>query len=311
MEMVDTMADGLVIKAPAKINLTLDVLGKRADGYHELLSIMQLVSLYDEITISILEQRSTRATDDHIRISTNLRYLPTDKRNLAYIAAQRFFECAGITPPLMQIDIRKRIPVAAGLAGGSTDAAAVLRGLAKLYPGKVARKQLVQIAATLGADVPFCLLGGIALAQGIGDVLTPLPDLPRCTFVIAKPDVNLSTKWVFQNYSIIGTGNRPDTNGAIQAIQARDIRRLAKCMGNVLESVSVEKHPVIREIKSCLLQTNALSSLMSGSGPSVFGVFKNNWDASKGQQFLRELGFRSFLAHPLRAFDDGVSAPNE
>ena len=283
------------LQANAKINLTLDVLRKRGDGYHELKMIMQTVSLFDNISI--------RKTDGNIRLKTNLRYLPTDKRNIAYGAAELFLEKAGIKSGL-DINIKKTIPVAAGLAGGSTDAATVLVGLNRLFGKFFTEKELLEMGGMLGSDVPFCIRGGCALCEGRGEVLTPMPDLPTTAFLIVKPPVRVSTAAVYGALQADKITERPDTDGMIAAISRGDREAVAVRMFNVLETVTAKEHPEIELIKREMIELGAVGSVMSGSGPTVIGLFTDVKAANDACSMMRKNRRETFVASTLPANTD-------
>ena len=283
------------LQANAKINLTLDVLRKREDGYHELKMIMQTVSLFDNISI--------QKTAENLRLKTNLRYLPTDKRNIAYAAAELFLEKSGIKSGL-DINIKKTIPVAAGLAGGSTDAATVLVGLNRLFDKVFSEKELLEMGAMLGSDVPFCIKGGCALCEGRGEILTPLPNLPTTTFLIIKPPVRVSTAAVYGNLRADKIAERPDTQGAIDAIGRGDSEAVAVRMFNVLETVTAKEHPEIELIKREMIENGAIGSVMSGSGPTVIGLFTDENLANQAKIAMRKPRREIFVAHTLPANAD-------
>lgn len=253
----------MIIKSPAKINLSLDVTGKRSNGYHDVEMIMQSVSLCDEIYI---------AKADKIEVSTNLPYVPNDNRNIAYRAAQAFFEASGIDGGAL-IKIKKNIPVGAGLGGGSSNAASVLIALNELYGAGLSTEQFEKIGIGLGADVPFFFTGGTCLAQGLGEVLTPILPGAKGWTVIVKPLFSVGTKWVYENLALSEIRSRPGTNLLISAIKSNDIRKMAQNMENVLECVTSKRYHQIHQIKLRLMEEGALGSIMSGSGSSVFGVF--------------------------------------
>lgn len=279
----------MILQAPAKINLTLDVTGKREDGYHNVKMIMETVSLYDTINIK---------KSNKISLKCNLSYVPTDEKNIAFKAALLFFEKTGIKGGA-DIDILKRIPVAAGMAGGSTDGAAVLKGLNKIYNLPLSREELYEIASKLGADVPYCIDGRPALAEGIGDVLTPLGNMPKTYVLLVKPNISLSTKWVYSQLDVNKISVRPDTEGAISDLQSGNIYALSKKLYNVLEEVSAEKYTVIKEIKDKMLELGALGSIMSGSGPTVFGIFDDEQKAKNAKNELYSQYPFVYLAHTL------------
>ena len=256
-----------MLKAYAKINLGLDVLGKREDGYHEVRMIMQTIRLYDKLNMKKLNK-------DEIIIKTNLSYLPTNENNLVYRAIQMLKEEFNIKQGIY-VELQKHIPVAAGLAGGSSDAAAALTGMNRLFQLKLTTTDLMQRAVKLGADIPYCILGGTALSEGIGEVLTPLAPMPKAYILIAKPPINVSTKYVYENLILDERTNHPDIDGIMEAINSKDLCGVTNRLSNVLESVTIDKYPVIQEIKDTMIEFGAMNALMSGSGPTVFGVFED------------------------------------
>lgn len=266
------------LKAMAKINLGLDVVRRREDGYHDLRMIMQTVRLFDRVKMS-----ATRSTG--VRVKTNLRYLPTDKGNHAYQAAHMMMEEFGIKGGVF-IELQKHIPVAAGLAGGSSDAAAVLVGMNLLYGLGLSREELCQRGVKIGADVPYCIMRGTALAEGIGDRLTPLPHIPDCSIVLAKPDVHVSTKFVYTHLTLDEQTQHPKIDEQIEAIRAGDLEKMSSLCANVLETVTIPAHPQIASLKEAMLSQGALTSMMSGSGPSVFGIFDDKNKAEKTVDLL-------------------------
>ncbi|NLM12131.1 MAG: 4-(cytidine 5'-diphospho)-2-C-methyl-D-erythritol kinase [Epulopiscium sp.] len=267
------------LKARAKINLTLDVISKRPDGYHNVEMVMQTINLYDHITI-----RKMRAPG--IKLKTDLKWLPEDERNLAYKAAKLMVETYNIDQGIL-IELKKRIPVAAGLAGGSSDAAAVFVGLNILFNLNLSKNKLMNLGVKLGADIPYCILTGTALAQGIGEKLTKLPPMPFCYVVIAKPPISVSTAHVYRSLNVEEISFHPNTQEVIEGLQKGDLRHIARNLGNVLESVTIKEHPIIDNIKNTLVEYGALGALMSGSGPSVFGLFENHKDAQAAAKELR------------------------
>ena len=256
----------------AKINLTLDVLNKRDDGYHNVEMIMQTVSLYDMVLVD--------KTASDISISTNLRFLPNNNKNIAYKAADEFFRYTGLNAGC-KIMIHKNIPVAAGLAGGSGNAAAVLCSLDKLYNTGLSTKELEEIGVKLGADVPYCINGGTMLATGIGNVLTPLPKMPQCTILIVKPPISVSTGTIYEAIDNYEINNRPDNKSMIEALKCGNISSIAEKLSNVMGTVTEEIHPIIRGIRKKMMLNGALGSVMSGSGPTVFGIFPDYETAKK------------------------------
>ena len=275
------MIKHLGLKAYGKINLGLDVVRKREDGYHEVRMIMQTVRVYDNIDL-------TRSPQPGIHLSTNLYYLPDNENNLGYKAARLLMEEFGITEGL-EIKIRKFIPVAAGMAGGSTDAAAVLFGINKMFSLGLSTEELMKRGVKLGADVPYCILRGTALSEGIGEILTPLPPMPQCQILIAKPAVSVSTKFVYENLNLpsLGPEAHPDIDGIREAITNRDFYGVSSRLGNILETVTIPAHPVIREIKEKMMGLGAVNALMSGSGPTVFGLFVNPKAAQEAYEQMR------------------------
>ena len=267
------------LKARAKINLGLDVLRKRDDGYHEVRMIMQTIQLYDRINIY-------RTKDTQIKIRTNLRFLPVNEDNLAYKAAKMLLDEFRAEEGVV-IELNKYIPVAAGMAGGSSDAAAVLVGINKMFGFRLSKQQLMERAVKIGADVPYCVMRGTALAEGIGEKLTPLPPMPDCYILVAKPGIHVSTKFVYGNLKANELKYHPDIDGQIEALQHGDLRMLAERMGNVLETVTIPAYPVIGQIKEMMREHGALNAMMSGSGPTVFGLFDDETKARTAYEALR------------------------
>lgn len=259
------------LKALAKVNLGLDVVRRREDGYHEVRMVMQTIHLYDSLTIE-------KAGEPGIFITANLDFLPTDENNLIYKAAKLMQDAYGIREGV-SVDLQKRIPVAAGLAGGSTDAAAVLYGMNELFRLGLKRRKLMELGVNIGADVPYCLMRGTALAEGIGEKLRSLPPMPKCPVLIAKPGIGVSTKFVYENLKLDKDISHPNIYGQIAAIRNKDLKGAARLMGNLLETVTVLHYPVIDEIKRCMKENGALNAMMSGSGPTVFGLFEDEGTA--------------------------------
>ncbi|WP_371365534.1 4-(cytidine 5'-diphospho)-2-C-methyl-D-erythritol kinase [Sporomusa rhizae] len=253
----------LTVKAFAKINLALDVLYKRPDGYHEVAMVMQAVSLADTIILT--------SHPGDIVLNVNIPGLPDDASNLAYRAAALIKEYAGIQQGVL-ITLDKRIPLAAGLAGGSADAAAVLKGLNNLWELNLSLDKLSKLAAKLGSDVPFCLYNGTMLATGRGELLSPLPPLPKCYVILAKPAVEVPTAWVYQEFKADRVQVRPDIAAMSKFLEQGSIDGVAGNLANVLESVTIPAHPEIAKIKESMLKYGAMAALMSGSGPTVFGL---------------------------------------
>lgn len=270
------------LKARAKINLGLDVVRKREDGYHEVRMIMQMINLYDKIT---LRQRNEAG----ILVRTNLSYLPVNEDNLVYRAARLLMDEFQITSGL-EIELQKYIPVAAGMAGGSSDAAAVMVGVNRMFQLGLSKKKLMERSVKIGADVPFCIMRGTALAEGIGEKLTTLPAMPHCSLVIAKPKVHVSTKFVYGNLKVNEITDHPDIDGQVQALRSNDLEQVVARMGNVLETVTVPAYPVINEIKKTMMKHGAMGAMMSGSGPTVFGVFEREERAQEVCRLLKKEG---------------------
>ncbi len=271
----------LGLKAYGKVNLALDVLRRREDGYHEVRMVMQTVGLYDRIDLC-------RREEPGITVETNLYYLPVNENNLVYKAAALLMEEFSVKQGV-HIRLKKFIPVAAGMAGGSSDAAAVLFGVNKMFGLGLSAEQLAGRGAKIGADVPYCVMRGTALCEGIGEILTPLPPMPQCRILIAKPAVNVSTKSVYEKLRAdeLTAGQHPDIDGMVEAIRQRDLMTVAAKMGNVLESVTVPEHPEIAAIKELMMEAGALNAMMSGSGPTVFGLFTNPRTAMTAYEKMR------------------------
>ena len=281
------------LKATAKINLGLDVLRKREDGYHDLRMVMQMTGMFDRISMF------PRAGRPGISFRTNLPYIPANENNLAYRAAKLLMDEFEVNDGL-SINLQKFIPVAAGLAGGSTDAAAVLIGTNKLFHLGLSLEELMVRGKKLGADVPYCLLGGTALAEGIGEVLTPLPDMPSCSILLAKPPVSVSTKEVYGALRADEIEVHPDIDGMVEALKAGDLRGVCDRCANVLEDVTAPSRPIIGEMERDMKKMGALCSIMSGSGPTVFGIFDDESSARKCRNHMRDKysGSRIFLTRP-------------
>ena len=283
----------ITIKAYAKINLGLDVLRKREDGYHDVCMIMQSLRLHDTLTIS-------KITDENIRIQTNREDLPVDKNNLIYKASELFLKTISVKDGL-HIRLDKEIPVAAGLAGGSSDAAATLKGLNELYKANLTQEELMKLGVRLGADVPYCILLGTALSEGIGEVLTPLPTLPDCHILLVKPDISVSTRYVYENLQLNGDVLHPNIPAMKAALSEGDLSKLAGLMDNILQTVTIKDYPVITQIKQKMTELGALVSLMSGSGPTVFGIYGEASLAKEAYEYFTEhtdFGRQVFLTGP-------------
>lgn len=274
----------ITLDANAKINLTLDILGRREDGYHEVAMVMQEISLHDTLAI--------KKTGAGIRLSIAFEgkdgLLPADESNLCWRAAALMRREYGLSGGV-SMELVKRIPMAAGLAGGSADAAAVLKGMNLLYGLGITEERLCELGAALGSDVPFCLMGGTMLATGRGEVLTRLPDFPETFLVLAKPEEGVSTAWAYQAYDAGYDGPHPDNEAMLAAIKAGSRRRAAELLCNVLEGVTVKKHGIIEAYKKAMLQQGILASMMSGSGPAVFGLAEDEAAAAKAAAAVKAL----------------------
>lgn len=286
------MIKHLGLKAYGKVNLGLDVVRKREDGYHEVRMIMQTVGVYDKIDLR-------RSQEPGIRVETNLYYLPNNENNLAYKAARLLMEEFGVKEGV-DIQIRKFIPVAAGMAGGSTDAAAVLFGVNKMFTLGLSMEELMERGVKLGADVPYCVMRGTALSEGIGEILTPLPPMPQCKILIAKPSLSVSTKFVYENLKLntLKPEDHPNIDRIADAIRRQDLYGVAENLGNLLETVTIPAHPVIRDIKEKMMEFGAVNALMSGSGPTVFGLFTSPAAAEYAYEEMR-FGSSSNLARQV------------
>ena len=268
------------LRALAKINLGLDVLGRRENGYHDVRMVMQSIYLYDEVKIE-------KMSIPGVEVATNLDYLPTGGDNIAYKAAKLLRDEFRISDGV-KITLNKHIPVAAGLAGGSSNAAAVLFGMNRMFRLGLSQKSLMDRGLKLGADVPYCIMRGTVLAEGIGEELKPLPDMPKCTVLIAKPPVSVSTKAVYEALDSKEITAHPDIDAIIKGLEQHDLRKIAGAMGNVLEDVTIPMHPVIARIKQEMIEAGALGAMMSGSGPTVFGLFTSRSSAREAQKRIRE-----------------------
>ncbi len=271
--------DSIRLKARAKINLSLDVLGKREDGYHDVRMVMQTIGIYDRLII-------TKIPEDEIRIQSNLFYLPINENNLIYKAAKLLKDEFGFAGGV-DVNLNKFIPVAAGMAGGSTDAAATLFGINKIYELGLSQNKLMELGVQIGADVPYCIMRGTALAEGIGEQLSRLKPVPHMWIVVAKPPINISTKLVYEQLDMNDIIYHPNVNKMIQAINKESIEEIAANMGNVLEHVTIPLYPIIDSIKNDMLSHGAINAMMSGSGPTVFGIFPNERTALNCQAYLK------------------------
>ena len=281
------------IRAHAKLNLTLDVLGRRPDGYHDLRMIMQSIGLADVLT---LEENGA----GELQVSTNLHFLPNNEKNLAAQAALRWWEARGQAPRGLDIAIEKHVPVCAGMAGGSRDAAAVLRALNAMEGEPLSPAELARIGERVGSDVPYCVIGGAALAEGRGEVLTPLPPLPQCWVVLCKPEFSISTPALFAKIDSVRLRCRPDTQGAIAALEAGDLAGVARRMYNVFEDALPERQRArVNDIKNVLIQSGSLGASMSGTGPTAFGLFDDEGLAREAWERLKEFGGEVFLTRTI------------
>lgn len=274
--------DEISLKALAKINLGLDVVRRREDGYHEVRMVMQTINLYDRLDI-------VKTKEPGISIKTNISFLPVNENNLIYKAGKLLMDEFGITEGV-SVKLNKRIPIAAGMAGGSTDAAAMMYGINKLFDLGLSRKALMERGVKIGADVPYCIMRGTALAEGIGEELTQLSPMVRCPILIAKPSISVSTKFVYQNLKLDENTVHPDIDKLVEDIRKKDLGKIASDMGNVLETVTIPNYPVIAEIKDRMLQSGAVNSMMSGSGPTVFGIFDDEETARKAYADMKSAG---------------------
>ena len=279
------------IRAYAKINLSLDIVGRRDDGYHLLKSIMQSVSLYDDVTVCKTE-------GDSITVATNLSYLATDRRNIAYLAADFFRKKLGIRDGI-KINIKKRIPMGAGLAGGSADAAAVLRALNKIYDNPLKKNELSELGLMCGADVPFCLTGGTCLAEGLGEVLTHLPALPGCFILIAKPKMSISTKSAFGDFDKAASEMHPKTDEIIKGLHDGNLHEISVRLYNVLEDAVKSYYKELSKYKGIMLGCGALGSVMTGSGSAIIGIFTDKEKAEDAQKKFSRIKIKSFLTEPV------------
>ena len=274
--------DSIRLKARAKINLGLDVLGKREDGYHEVRMVMQTIGIYDRLIL-------TKIPEEEIRITSNLAFLPVNENNLIYKAI-KLLKDEYHFPGGVSVDLNKFIPVAAGMAGGSTDAALTMFGVNRLFGLNLSMGKMMELGVRLGADVPYCVMRGTALAEGIGEKLTRITPVPHMWILIAKPQINVSTRLVYEQLDMGGIQKHPDIDGIIRAIEAQDVVRIAQSMGNVLENVTVPLYPVIETIKQDMLSHGAINAMMSGSGPTVFGIFPDEQTTLACQAFLKKKG---------------------
>jgi len=279
------------VKAYGKINLGLDVLNRRSDGYHEVKMLMQSIELHDVVYIRTTENRA-------IELSCDSQWVPSGRGNIAYKAAELMLERYNIKNGV-KIIIKKNIPVAAGLAGGSSNAAAVIKGFNKIFELKLSSKEMMELGREIGADVPFCIMGGTMLAEGIGELLTVLKPLKDVNLLLVKPRIGVSTAWVFNSLKLEGIIEHPEIDALVKATEQGSIDYLAKNMINVLETVTISKHPVIGKIKNELLRNGALGSMMSGSGPTVFGIYIDRQTAVKAFHQIKRNNWECILTHTI------------
>lgn len=275
------MDNSIVLKSYGKINLGLDVLRRREDGYHEVRMIMQTVGLYDLLTMK-------KTKEDKISMTCNLSFLPTDERNLVYKAVKLIKDEYHIKDGV-KIDLNKRIPVAAGMAGGSSNCAAALKGMNQLFDLGLSIDELCEIGVTLGADVPYCIWGGTALSEGIGEKLSRVDAMPNCYILIAKPGISVSTAFVYQNLDLAGLSKHPDIDGMLECLNKKDLEGICERLENVLETVTIKEYPIIERVKKHLTDQGAMGTLMSGSGPTIFAIFKDKKTADNALESLRSI----------------------
>lgn len=272
--------DKIKLKALGKINLGLDVLGRRPNGYHDVRMVMQTVYLYDQILLE-------KTDKEGISLETNLFYLPVNENNLAYRAAKMLIDEFAIKEGV-HISLEKHIPVAAGMAGGSSNAAAVLYGMNRLFQLGLTDQELMERGVKLGADVPYCIMRGTVLAEGIGEELTPLPAMPKCHVLLAKPPISVSTQKVYEKLDAQEATKHPDIDGILLGLQTGDLKKITSSMGNVLENVTITEYPQIERIKDVMKEEGALNAMMSGSGPTVFGIYDDKMLARRAAARIRE-----------------------
>lgn len=271
----------IIKRAYGKLNLSLDIVGKREDGYHLVCMVMQTVDLYDELTIQKTDKPG-------IQLTTDRPDLPTNEDNLIYKAAKLLFDEFQIKGGV-SIHLKKQIPIAAGMAGGSADCAATLLGINTLFDLKLTEQDLQKRAVTMGADIPYCIMGGTALSEGIGEVLTPISPVPDCHVLLVKPNIDISTKWVYQTLRWNTLTSHPDTKKMLSALEAQSLSEVSATMENVLETVTIPAYPVIASIKEKLLSLGAINAMMSGSGPTIFGLFPDQAAGEKAYSICKEL----------------------
>ena len=274
--------DEISVKALAKINLGLDVVRRREDGYHEVKMIMQTIHLFDRVQLK-------KKKEAEVTLRTNLSFLPVDENNLAYRAAEMLRTEFDIKEGV-EINLEKHIPVAAGMAGGSTDGAAVLYAMNEMFELGLSKQMLMDRGVKLGADVPYCIMRGTALAEGIGEKLTQLPPMVKCPVLIAKPQISVSTRYVYEHLQLSGQSVHPDIDKLVEKIKEKDLEQIGAAMGNILETVTIPEHPEIEAIKSCMIKAGAVNAMMSGSGPTIFGLYATREEAKRATEAVREQG---------------------
>ena len=280
--------------APAKVNLALDILGRREDGYHEMRMVMQTVSLCDTVTVE--------ETAEGFFLRTDGDFIPAGKKTLEQQAAEGFFRVAGLPMPGLAVTLDKRTPAYAGMGGGSADVAALLRLLRDRYCPSMEDGELEHIGLTVGSDMPFCVRGGTVLAEGRGEVLTDLPPLPPCTFVLCKPDFGIPTPTLFARVDGAELTARPDIGGMTEALATGDLEGVAARLGNVFEEVLPPEYGEVFRIKNRLRELGALNAAMSGSGPTVFGIFRHRAEAERAAAVLKTAYAQTYVAEPVKKF---------
>lgn len=287
--------DTIAMKAYAKINIAIDVLGRRENGYHDLKMIMQTIDLFDTLTFTVEDE-------DKITITTDMKGLETDENNLVYKAIALMKKEYGITKGV-SVSLEKKIPMAAGMAGGSSDCAASLRAMNELFGLKLSDEKLMELGVRLGADVPYCIMGGTALAEGIGEILTKLPPFPECYILVAKPPIEVSTKEIYEALDNRKNPVHPDVGRIIRAIDADRVDGICTYMKNVLEDVTIAKHLEILKIKDLMRTAGAKNAMMTGSGPTVFGIFNEKVLAEDAYDALKRSELASFVELTVPIFD--------
>lgn len=278
------------IKAYAKINVLLDVVGKKENGYHLLEMIMQSIDLYDLIDVNKIEKG--------INIKCNKSYIPVNNKNIAYKAAELFMNTYGINEGV-SINIYKNIPTSAGLGGGSSDGAAVLKAMREIFNVNISDKELEELGVKIGADVPFCINGGTAFCEGIGEIITPIKKFENKILVVVKPKFGVSTKWVYSEYDNLRNVKKPETEKILKAVKDGDVKAVSLNMANVLEEVTTSKYEIISRIKKDMIRFGAVGSMMSGSGPSVFAFFEDSLSAQRCFEKMKENYHETFITRTI------------